>query len=157
MHYSPQPGDILVTNFKLYQHWSLVSDKKCLQGKPMLISATKRNGTVQEETWDTVTKGHDSYITDLKHIQPIQEIVDTARSQINKWRYSVTTRNCEHFIKWVAGQEFNSKQVNNTIIGAVAGGLLAKTLLEKPTALKVLCLSALAGSAALLASRAEPK
>lgn len=50
-------GDIVVSNFDVYQHWSLVSDSLCEKGLPMLISATKRNGTVQEESWDVVTQG----------------------------------------------------------------------------------------------------
>jgi hypothetical protein len=52
-----QAGDVVVTTFGMDQHWSLVSDKFCSLGKNMLISATKRTGTVREEPWDDVTQG----------------------------------------------------------------------------------------------------
>jgi hypothetical protein len=57
-----QTGDVVVTQFGLYQHWSVVSDRLCSLGKNMLISATKRTGTVQEEPWDDVTQGKHTYI-----------------------------------------------------------------------------------------------
>ena len=39
-------GDIVGTDFIVYQHWSLVSDSFCKNGLPTLISATNRTGTV---------------------------------------------------------------------------------------------------------------
>jgi hypothetical protein len=51
-----QAGDVVVTTFGMDPHWSLVSDKFCSLGKNMLISATKRTGTVREEPWDDVTQ-----------------------------------------------------------------------------------------------------
>lgn len=96
-------GDIVVSNFSVYQHWSLVSDSLCGKGLPMLISATKRTGTVQEESWDIVTQGKHTYPAEISYDRPVSEVLEHARTQIGKWKYSVTDYNCEHFAKWATG------------------------------------------------------
>lgn len=140
-----QPGDIVASDFGNYHHWSVVSDNVCLLGKPMLISATKRNGTVKEEPWDTVTKGHDTFITHVPAIHGPSEIIDRARDKIDTWEYSAATSNCEHFVTWAANDSPISKQVNNAAIGGMIGAFLVGTLAENPNAIKLL------GGAALVA------
>ena len=44
---------VVIVYMGLYQHWALLSDRT-RDGKPMLISNTRRNGTVKEESWDQV-------------------------------------------------------------------------------------------------------
>ena len=90
-------GDVVVTQFDIYQHWSIVSDQCCSLGKNMLISATKRTGTVQEEPWDDVTQGKQTYISDVSTEKSIPQVLSDARSQIGSWKYSLTDGNCEHF------------------------------------------------------------
>ncbi|KEI70152.1 lecithin retinol acyltransferase family protein [Endozoicomonas elysicola] len=126
------PGDVVVTDFGIYQHWSFVSDTVCSRGKPMLISATKRNGTVKEETWDTVTQGKNTYITKVQKVKAPSEILNTARSQIGKWKYSVESNNCEHFVKWASGLEVTSAQVVNTSAGLITGAVLVGVVAENP-------------------------
>jgi len=133
-----KPGDAVVTNFNGYQHWSLVSDKQCQSGKPMLISATKRNGTVEEEPWDVVTKGKETYVAEIKTNRTIPEILSIARSQIGKWVYSLTESNCEHFVKWSTGLEITSAQVKSAFIGAATGATLVGLAAKKPNAIKFL-------------------
>jgi hypothetical protein len=153
----PKLGDVVVTNFTGYQHWSLVSDKLCELGKSLLISETKRNGTVSGEPWDTVTHGKETYVADASYPRPVSEVLALARSQIGQWRYSVTLSNCEHFVKWVVGLEVSSKQVifgvAGTAIGATAVGLIA----EKPTAAKFLGGALLLCGVAILVSKADKK
>lgn len=131
-----KPGDIVVTNFGLYQHWSLVTDNICDKGHPMLISATKRNGTVKEEPWEVVTQGNHTYISDVKCAGPLTNILQRARSQIGVWGYSVTNSNCEHFVKWATGLKVSSAQVISAVGGAAVGACLVKLIAERPSALK---------------------
>lgn len=153
----PKPGDVVVTNFTGYQHWSLVSDKLCELGRPLLISATKRNGTVSEEPWDTVTQGKETYVADVSYARPVSEVLAMARAQIGQWKYSVTLNNCEHFVKWVAGLEVSSKQVVAGVTGAVAGVTAVGLIAEKPTVAKFLGGAVLLGGLAVLASKANKK
>ena len=153
----PKPGDIVVTDFTGYQHWSLVSDKLCDLGKPFLISATKRNGTVREEPWDTVTHGKETYVADVSYLRPVSEVLVMARSQIGQWRYSLTSNNCEHFVKWVAGLEVSSKQVVSGVAGALVGATAVGLIAEKPTTAKFLGGALLLGGLAVIASKASEK
>lgn len=132
------PGDIVITNFGFYQHWSIVTDRICSKGYPMLISATKRNETVKEEEWDVVTQGCYTYILDYECSIPLQDILQRARSQIGVWGYEVANRNCEHFAKWATDQKVSSAQVVSAIGGAAVGAGLVKLISEQPNALKYL-------------------
>jgi hypothetical protein len=153
----PSPGDIVVTNFTGYQHWSLVSDKLCDLGKPFLISATKRNGTVREEPWDTVTQGKRTYVADVSYSRSVSEVLAMARSQVNQWRYSIRKNNCEHFAKWATGLEVSSTQVVAGVSGAVLGATAVGVIAEKPTTVKFLGGALLLGGLAVLASKANKK
>lgn len=130
------PGDIVVTNFGVYQHWSLVTDMVCENGYPMLISATKRNGTVKEEPWEVVTQGKETYISEVQCTEPLYKVLQRARSQIGIWGYSVTSRNCEHFVKWATGLKVSSAQVVSAVTGAAIGASLVKLIAEQPSVLK---------------------
>ncbi|BAX55236.1 hypothetical protein FA893_16220 [Photobacterium damselae subsp. piscicida] len=136
--YQVQPGDIVAVDFGRYDHWALVSDKVCHQGKRMLISATKRNGTVMEETWDEVTQGQKVVLSKLHCHNDVSGSLEKARSQIGVWQYSVYKRNCEHFIYWVLSDKLRSKQVIGGVSGAVLGAIGVVTLSKKPSVLKVL-------------------
>ncbi len=151
------PGDIVVTNFSGYQHYSIVSNKRCDEGKPMLISASRRTGTVQEEPWDLVTRGKKTYPTRISHELPLHQILINARAMIGQWQYCVARRNCEHFVTHVLGLKSHSRQVDNGLIGAAAGLTLASALSEKPTVTKYLCSAAALAGAAVLASKAKRK
>ena len=149
-----QAGDVVVTQFGLYQHWSLVSDRFCSLGKNMLISATKRTGTVQEESWDEVTQGKHTYVVVSNSDKSIAQILSDARSQIGKWTYAVADNNCEHFVKWSSGLKVSSTQVKAGVSGAVLGGIAVAALAENPKAMKILGGAALVAGIAVLASKA---
>nr|VVV06047.1 hypothetical protein AW0309160_03531 [Aliivibrio wodanis] len=133
-----QPGDIVATDFGFYEHWSIVTDQICEQGKFMLISATKRNGTVNEEPWDVVTQGKKTVVSNATPVISVEEMLNKARTQIGKWSYSVTSNNCEHFIKWASGVKVTSEQVVNGFAGGTAGLGLVAACSENPTPLKLL-------------------
>ncbi|MGB0836266.1 MAG: lecithin retinol acyltransferase family protein [Psychrobium sp.] len=150
-------GDIVVSDFGLYQHWSLVSDSLCEKGLPRLISATKRNGTVQEENWDVVTQGKRTYPAKITYNRPVTEVLELARSQIGEWKYSLADRNCEHFAKWATGLKMSSTQVVAGATGAVLGAGLVGLCSESPKFAKFLGGAFALGSLAVLASKAVEK
>lgn len=153
----PCPGDIVVTTFGMYQHWSLVSDRKGPDGDYMLISATKRNGTVREEEWSVVTQGKPTYITRYRSEKPLTDVLETARGQIDEWHYSVARSNCEHFVKWATGLKLSSRQVRACIEGAVIGGVIAGLATRKPDWRNVLGGAVMAAGLAVVASRARKR
>lgn len=152
-----KPGDVVVSDFGVYQHWSLVSDTTCTNGNPMLISATKRNGTVKEEPWDIVTQGKHTYVADIKYDKPIAEVLSKARTQIEFWNYSVSSKNCEHFVKWVTDLKVSSTQVVAGATGAAVGATLVGLCSENPKMTKFLGWSVLLGGLAVLGSKALEK
>ncbi|MBR9865869.1 MAG: hypothetical protein GYB18_02005 [Oceanospirillales bacterium] len=152
-----QAGDVVVTQFGIYQHWSLVSDRFCSLGKNMLISATKRTGTVQEEPWDDVTQGKHTYVAITNSEKPISQILSDARSQIGNWVYSVTDNNCEHFVKFSSGLKVSSSQVKAGVGGAAIGAIAVAALAENPKAIKILGGAVLLGGIAVMISKAVEK
>jgi hypothetical protein len=127
-----KPGDFVVTQFSGYEHWSLVSDRLCEAGKYMLISATKRTGTVLEEAWDIVTGGKKTGVATINHTLSIDELLARARSQIGVWKYSVVNKNCEHFSNWAANQKVTSKQVVYALTTATIVTTAYTLISEKP-------------------------
>lgn len=128
-----KPGDIIVSDFGIYQHWSIVSDTLCSKNKYMLISATNRNGTVREETWDEVTKGSNSYIVDLGSRDNLckRDILLKAKSYIGTWKYSLFNNNCEHFINFIVNNELKSNQLTGATLGLAFGTIATKLFLKK--------------------------
>jgi len=152
-----KPGNVVVTDFGLYQHWSLVTDRFCENGRNMLISATKRNGTVKEEPWDVVTQGKSTYVASVSYTTPVSEVLANARSKIGSWRYSVTDNNCEHFVKWASGLKVTSTQVKAGVGGAVTGAAVVGLVAENPKTLKFLGGALLLGGLAMYATRPKEK
>ncbi|MCM0147188.1 lecithin retinol acyltransferase family protein [Photobacterium galatheae] len=156
-----KPGDVLVSNFTFgpfpYQHWSLVSDRKCPEGYYMLISASERTGTVREETVKLVTQGAQTYIADIRLQRPIEEVIANARKQIDIWKYSVTERNCEQFLNFVAGLGLTSGQVKAGAVFGAIGGTATALLSEKPTWFKILGMAVACAGVGVAASKATKK
>ena len=123
----------------------------------MLISATKRNGTVREESWDVVTHGKRTYVVNAELAEPLLVMLANARAQIDSWKYDVTSRNCEHFVKWVAGFEVTSTQVVAAGAGGLTGAALVATLCEDPKWFKFLGGILLVGGLAVLVTKAIEK
>nr|VFJ91565.1 MAG: Lecithin retinol acyltransferase [Candidatus Kentron sp. LFY] len=152
-----EAGDVVATDFGLYTHLSLVTDRFSDTGKPMLISASGRTGTVLEKDWDVVTEGRKTWITKtkVKSLMSVHEVLARAREQIGEWSYSVTGKNCEHFINWAMGLEVTSAQVKAGAAGAAIGAAAVGIFFEKPTLGKFLGVAFLAGLLGVLA--AKPK
>ena len=123
----------------------------------MLISATKRNRTVREESWDDVTKGKHTYIADVSSSKPLADLLVVARSKIGLWDYSIAINNCEHFVKWVLDLNVTSKQVKAGVGGAILGATLGGMVADNPKKLKQLGGAVLFAGLAIAAVRATEK
>lgn len=150
-----KPGDVVVSNFAGYQHWSLVSDRVCQNNVPMLISASKRTGTVKEEPWYVATQGNLTYVAKraASALDPSTALT-VARSQIDQWKYSLFDRNCEHFVNWVATGKPKSSQVAAGIGGAALGAAGVYLIAEKPNGWKALLAAGLIAGLAVYGSKA---
>ena len=156
-----KPGDVLVSNFSMgpfpYQHWALVSDRKCSDGFYMLISASERTGTVKEEKVGVVTQGAKTYLADINLPVPVGLAIQKARAQVDVWKYSVTDRNCEQFINFVLGLGITSKQVKTGVALGATGALATMLLSEKPTWFKILGVAVACAGVGVASAKAVEK
>ncbi|WP_369128072.1 lecithin retinol acyltransferase family protein [Pseudoalteromonas sp. GABNS16A] len=89
-------------------------------GKPSLISASSRWGTVMEEPWDVVVQGREVRLVRAPDSWPAgAEIVDKARGFIGVWKYNLFTRNCEHFVSTVLDGRPSSPQLAKLGVAAL--------------------------------------
>ena len=127
-----RPGDVIAISMGHYSHWAIVSDRRCALGRPMLISATMRRGTVQEEPYNTVVSGRTVGHAPVQPKLATYQILANARSQIGTWQYRMFSSNCEHLANWVCGLKVSSSQVNNGLAGAVCGFATTKLITDNP-------------------------
>jgi len=76
---------------------------------------------------------------------------------IGNWGYSVTSNNCEHFVKWSSGLKVSSTQVKAGVGGAAAGVALVAALSENQKFIKSLGAAVVVGGLAVLATKAIEK
>ncbi|MBL1294165.1 MAG: lecithin retinol acyltransferase family protein [Thiotrichales bacterium] len=110
---------IVIVYMGLYEHWALVSDKFS-GGKPMLISNTWRNGTVQEESWDQVVGSKPFKLHQVRTTTQAGFVLARARSAIGRVKYNLLQYNCEHFVREVISGVAKSKQIKKV---AIMGGI----------------------------------
>ena len=148
-----RPGDLIITNYGTYGHYSVVSDKKCHLGRWMLISATARTNTVKEEPYSDVVCGRPTRLAQHQPMLPVSEVLHRARSQIGKWDYRLWTQNCEHFANWAAGLERSSPQVKSAIIGAATFAGSTAMIVKKPNLTLLLGVGIVGGLVGLSAAQ----
>ena len=150
-----QPGDVVVSNFAGYQHWSIVSDRKCNKNNYMLISANRRSGTVSEESFEVVTQNSQTFkVSGFEGIKN-NSLIGRARACVGKWKYSFIKANCEHFVFFILTGNANSEQVNNGLAGGF-GALLGVAITSKKLHVSQLILIlGLAGYISVFATRAK--
>ena len=152
-----RPGEVIVTDFLGYQHWSIVSDRKCDDNQYKLISATRRNGTVKEEKFDTVTQGRHSYkVGDIGKPEDFLFLIDRARGWIGQWDYSILSANCEHFVNLIRLDKAKSRQLENTLLCSAITLMLVSASSKKISVSSMLCLLVISGGIAVYASRGQP-
>lgn len=115
---------LVIVHMGLYQHWALMSDRM-MSGKPMLISNTLRNGTVQEEPWDKVVGNRKFEVHNLQISTSPLLILTKARSFVNRVKYDLLHYNCEHFVREVITGAAKSTQVKRALaLGGITIGVL---------------------------------
>lgn len=140
-----KPGDVIISEMGGYQHWSIVSDRFGLDGNYMLISASKRTGTVREEPWDDVVGERRFWVDAASDRHSGLRAVERARKQIGVWSYSVTMRNCEHFANFARDLCVSSKQVKGVMACAGMGMTLAAMSNHKVSFGMIMAAGAIAG------------
>lgn len=149
--YTLRPGDLIVTSMGSYEHYSIVSDRKCPLGKLMLISARAETGTVREEPYDDVVRGNKTGHARRQPDLPIYVILKNARSRIGTWRYNYMTQNCETFANWACGLKPTSRQVGGVLSGIAISVGATKMIAKNPSPgayLAIACIGALIGLSA---------
>ncbi len=144
-------GTVISIRYPIYTHFAIVSDR--LYGdKPKLISLSSRTGCVAEEPWETVV-GNKAYCrSNIEGTDPADVVLNRARSYIgSNIKYNLLTFNCEHFVRLAHGLEIESKQVQQTIYGALLGAG-ACIFLPKFTAIRFAILVSVSAIASLKSS-----
>mgnify|MGYP000008766014 CR=1 FL=1 len=115
---------VVIVYMGLYQHWALLSDRT-RDGKPMLISNTRRNGTVKEESWDQVVGNRQFKVHYIQINTSPSLILARARNCINRVKYDLLQYNCEHFVREVITGVAKSTQVKQALaVGSLTVGAL---------------------------------
>ncbi len=118
-----KPGSVISIRYPFYKHFAIVSDRYT-NGKPNLISLSHRTTGVQEEPWDLVVGNRPYEGSNIKGTDCTDVILKRARSYIGaNIRYNLVTFNCEHFVRLAHGLAIQSKQVQQTLNGAIIGAV----------------------------------
>jgi len=114
-------GAIVKVLMGAYGHYAVVSDRYD-NGKPMLISLSARQGTVCEEAWDYCAGNRKVVLSSVQGDLHPHQVVERARSKLGGIKYSLLSRNCEHFARWTHDLKVESKQVQVAlfITGAIS-------------------------------------
>lgn len=114
------PGSVLDIDFGPFRH-RVIAGYLAWDGKPALISATARTGTVLEEPWDRVVQGREVTLISVPESEAVGlGLVMRARQYIRQWRYNLFDRNCEHFVSLVLEGRPNSPQLWIATLSLVA-------------------------------------
>ena len=115
---------VVIVYMGLYQHWALLSDRT-KNGKPMLISNTRRNGTVKEESWDQVVGNRQFEVHNIQISTSPSLILARARGCIDRVKYDLLQYNCEHFVREIITGIAKSTQIKQFLaIGSLAAGAI---------------------------------
>jgi hypothetical protein len=109
-----------------------VTNYRCREGLPYVISADLESGEVTEDTWEAFTGGADARLSRLKGDQHWTKVVKTARSRLGE-RLQDVKANGESFVRWAHGlPSENPELFRGAIKVAVAAGIaLGAALLVK--------------------------
>jgi hypothetical protein len=133
----PQKGDIIYADRRLYKHYGIYNNTGSVihfsPDRGAEISA--KNAYIRETTLAEFLKGDELYIDrTIRAVFPPEEVVRRARSFVNELRgtYDLLALNCEHFARWCATGELESKQVKTglAIVGTIAATAVV-VLVEK--------------------------
>lgn len=114
------PGSVLDIDFGPFRH-RVIASHLAWDGKPALISATARTGTVLEEPWDVVVQGRVVTLISIPESEATGlGLVMRARRYVRQWRYNLFDSNCEHFVSMVLEGKPTSPQLWAATLSLVA-------------------------------------
>src|SRR5687768_14939585 len=120
-----EPGEVVAVRNaegKLDQY-GIVTNFRCREGLPYVISADLESGEVTEDTWDEFTGGADARLTGLRGDQHWTKVVKTARSRLGQ-RLEAVRSNGQAFVRWAHGlPEEHPELVRGAVTVAIAAGL----------------------------------
>ena len=121
------PGMIVRVPAGLFHHVGIVSDRWS-DGKPMIISNSRRRGGVAEEPWTVALgTGRVTVLGHQSHLEPY-EVVERARARIGQ-PWDLFNFNCEHLVAYACGREEASAQLRVAVL--LAGVVLAVSLISR--------------------------
>ncbi|XP_043375704.1 phospholipase A and acyltransferase 2-like isoform X2 [Dermochelys coriacea] len=133
----PKPGDLIEISRFGYQHWALYVDYGYVihlappsefaeTGFSSLMSVMADKAIVRKEPLWAVVKG-DDYRVNNKHDgklprRTVDQIIQEAESLVGKTMpYSITSKNCEHFITKLRYNVARSDQVRDAMVAGAVG------------------------------------
>ena len=122
IHSLVNQGDVVEICYPIFKHYAIVCDHY-VNGYPTLISLSRRNGKVEEESWLQVTSGWPVNMSRIHGKLSGAEVVANARAYKNNkdFKWNLLTRNCEHFVRLAHGLPAESTQVRRSLTGALIG------------------------------------
>lgn len=106
-------------------HKGIISDRH-LDGRPMVISNSKRAGRVCEESWDAFCAGEPVQVVGYLGVLAPELVLERARSVLGKG-WNLFSFNCEHLVSYAHGLEPRSPQLAS---GMLIAGIAALVYLE---------------------------
>ncbi|XP_038643309.1 phospholipase A and acyltransferase 3-like isoform X2 [Scyliorhinus canicula] len=140
----PRPGDLIEIFRPAYQHWAiyigngyvihLTSDGGSDEISGIVMSSSTVVAVVKKELLSAVA-GDNKYCVNntadnKRNRLPVRQILQNAEAKVgNRIRYSVTTANCEHFVKGLRYGRAESSQVENVVVGTSVVGVAAAAII----------------------------
>ena len=132
-----EPGEVVSvknTEGKLDQY-GIVTNYRCREGLPYVISADLESGEVTEDTWEEFTRGADAQLSGLKGDRHWTQVVKTARSRLGEKLHDAK-ENGEAFVRWAHGlPKENPELFRGAVKVAVAAGVALGAALVLKTVL----------------------
>jgi hypothetical protein len=135
-------GDVIYADRGLYRHYGIYNtDKSVIHFSPDRGKETDaQNAYIRETSLAEFSKGDIPRVdTTVFAVFPPEEIVRRALylAGTNRGEYNLLFFNCEHFARWCATGELESKQVKKGVaiaagtLAATAAVLVAKTIVDR--------------------------
>ena len=131
-----EPGDAVAVSSNTHggklDQYGIVTNYRCREGLPYVISADLESGEITEDTWEEFTGGAEARVAKLRGGKHWTTVVKTARSQLGQ-RWDSVRSGSENFVRWAHGlPQQNPRLVDGAIkVAAVAGLALGAALLVK--------------------------
>jgi len=113
-------GTIVAVKVGPFNHPGIVSDRWSSDGKPMVISNSRRRGCVAEESWSEFARGGRVAIRESRSGREGLAVVARARARLGQ-PWSLISFNCEHFVEYACGRPVRSAQLQYGAMAAMLG------------------------------------